>query len=226
VYSAEEKECNFMAITSLISGEIRNKVGGMVGAKWKGKNYVRAYVIPKNPNTANQQLVRGNFKIVSEIGSQINPFVLKPYTAKTFKNMSPMNRFTQLNAAFIQAVTADLTKLVLFSGSALAATASAGSAVPSTGIVKVTFTPPVQLVTPDVYKYIVVAANTTTGVATSKIDTAVGGTPVPALEISLPSTIGDKIAIMVAMYTESTVDGQLVKANSNTSTLSVVAAEA
>jgi len=215
-----------MALTSLISGELRNKVGGMVGAKWKGKNYVRAYVIPKNPKTADQQLVRANFKIVSEIGSQINPFVLKPYTAKVPKNMSPMNRFTQNNTAFIQAAAADLTKLVLFTGSALSTTASAGSAVPSTGKVKVTFTPPAQLVTPTTYKYIIIAANTTSGVTTSKIDTAVGGTPVTAAELDLPSTVGDKVAIMVALYTETTIDGALVLANSNTSTLSVVAAEA
>lgn len=126
-----------MAITNLISGEIRNKVGGMVGAKWKGKNYVRAYVVPKNPNTPDQQKIRGAFKTLSTIGSTINNGILKPHTAKKFKNMSPYNRFIKLNKDLISVDAPDWTKLKLFDGGAMPLSIDTANGVKATGIATV-----------------------------------------------------------------------------------------
>ena len=57
-----------MAITNIVSGELRNKVGSMVGAKWKGISYVRAYVKQKNADTDAQRAVRSQFKKVTLFG--------------------------------------------------------------------------------------------------------------------------------------------------------------
>jgi hypothetical protein len=48
-------------LLSGILGEARNKVGNVVASSWRGINYVRAYTIPNNPNTAAQQEWRTNW---------------------------------------------------------------------------------------------------------------------------------------------------------------------
>jgi hypothetical protein len=130
-----------MAITNIVSGELRNKVGAMVGAKWKGKAYVRAYVKPKDANTEAQQAVRGQFKKITAFGSAINEGVLKPYQAKPVRNQSPYNHFVQLNKGVIGDDTKGYEDVVIFhgqlpTGSDLSAAASAANQS-----VAVTFTP-------------------------------------------------------------------------------------
>lgn len=205
-----------MAITNLISGEVRNKVGGMVGAKWKGKNYVRAYVVPKNPKTESQMAVRGEFKKLSIIGSAINPYILKPYTAKVFKNLSPVNRFVKINSELIQAGVPDWTKFKIFDGGALAPSGLTATGVAATGTLTIGFTPAEQLVTPTEYKYCLVAANLTTGVTNYKVDTAVGGTAITGLSAILPMTTTDEVVVAVAVYTDTLVEGVSVLNNSGT----------
>lgn len=41
----------------------------LVFAKWKGRPYVRQYVIPSNPNSAAQQLTRNTFRFLSALWS-------------------------------------------------------------------------------------------------------------------------------------------------------------
>ncbi len=46
----------------LFSLDARGKIANtLVYAIWKGLNYCRQYVIPSNPNTADQQTIRGYF---------------------------------------------------------------------------------------------------------------------------------------------------------------------
>ena len=46
----------------LFSLDARGKIANtLVYAIWKGLNYCRQYVIPSNPNTADQQVIRGYF---------------------------------------------------------------------------------------------------------------------------------------------------------------------
>jgi hypothetical protein len=130
-----------MAITNLISGELRNKIGGMVGAKWKGKSYVRAYVIPKNPKTPDQMATRSSFTIITKFGSLINASVLKPYQAKPVKNKSPFNVFFSLNKEFVQEKETDHAKLKIFNGSLPIGEVSVAAAAAADQKVTVSVTP-------------------------------------------------------------------------------------
>lgn len=57
-----------------ILGAIFGKVGNVVGAKWKGIAYIRAYVIPANPNTDAQKAERDLFRdIVSMASAALGP---------------------------------------------------------------------------------------------------------------------------------------------------------
>lgn len=48
-------------IYSPIISDIRGKAGTLVFSSWKGRSYIRKQVIPGNPNTADQQLIRAAF---------------------------------------------------------------------------------------------------------------------------------------------------------------------
>lgn len=57
-----------------ILGAISGKVGNVVGASWKGINYIREYVIPANPNTDAQKAERDLFRdIVSMASAALGP---------------------------------------------------------------------------------------------------------------------------------------------------------
>jgi hypothetical protein len=82
-----------------ILGGVRGKVGGVVGAQWKDKNYIRAYVLPGNPNTPAQQAQRSKMRdavafVRPLVGSVMNRF-MDPF----LKSLSGYNRFIQLNVA-------------------------------------------------------------------------------------------------------------------------------
>lgn len=130
-----------MAITNIITGELRNKVGSMVGSKWKGIAYVRAYTKPKNPNTTAQQDIRSQFKMVTLFGSGINEGILKPYQAKPVKNQSPYNHFVQINKEVINDKTKGYESIRIFHGTLPVATGLSASASEAAGTVELSFTP-------------------------------------------------------------------------------------
>ena len=50
-----------MGKLNLLKGRYTGKVGETVGAKWKNKSTLRTFSVPSNPDTADQQKVRGAF---------------------------------------------------------------------------------------------------------------------------------------------------------------------
>ena len=130
-----------MAITNIITGELRNKVGSMVGAKWKGIAYVRAYTKPRDANTAAQQEIRSQFRKVTHFGSGINEGILKPFQAKPVKNQSPYNRFVQINQEMIADNTKGYESIRIFNGSLPVASGLSANASAAAGTVEVKFTP-------------------------------------------------------------------------------------
>jgi len=90
-------------ITNGIMGGVRGKVGGVVGSAWKGINYLRAWVIPKNPNSAGQQIVRTKMKeIVQQVlylMPSVIPFAWDPFAVK----MSGFNHFVNANYHLVDA---------------------------------------------------------------------------------------------------------------------------
>lgn len=86
-------------IYSGILGNFHGKVGNVVGAKWKGIGYMRLYVIPSNPQTPSQVIQRDRLAFLMAHARMNKASLIDygfGYSTKS-KNMSPINRFMQLN---------------------------------------------------------------------------------------------------------------------------------
>lgn len=80
-----------------ILGGFSGKVGPVVGAKWKGIDYMRSYVIPENPNTLNQQTQRTKFSAIVAIARQVLSTLLQPFWDMYYTNKSGFNAFISEN---------------------------------------------------------------------------------------------------------------------------------
>ena len=82
-----------------ILSKVSGKVAGVVGATWKGQNYLRELVKPSNPNTPLQQAQRGKMSAVVRCARSFSGDVFKPYLDKFLKSMSGYNWFCKENIA-------------------------------------------------------------------------------------------------------------------------------
>ncbi len=82
-----------------ILGKFSGKVAGVVGANWKDKAYMRAYVKPANPNTAGQQVQRTLFANAVAFAKPLVGQIFNTYTDKFQKTMSGFNFFIKRNIA-------------------------------------------------------------------------------------------------------------------------------
>jgi hypothetical protein len=195
-----------MAITNLISGELRNKIGGMVGAKWKGKSYVRAYVIPKDAKTPQQIEVRTSFKILNQLASRINETVLKPYQAKPVQNKSPVNVFVSLNQPFMAAKSVDPLEIKIFNGALPLGTAVVSDVAQADGKVTATITPATYGIAKDTDTLIAIAYNQTKDTYNTNTAPRGAGSAVP-IDITLPTETGDVIYVWVTAAQSKTANG-------------------
>lgn len=78
-------------ITSGILGGFSGKVSNVVGANWKGIDYMRGYVIPANPNSAGQQTQRTKFSVAIDLARQILSNVIQPYVDPFVSGLSGFN---------------------------------------------------------------------------------------------------------------------------------------
>lgn len=107
------------------SGQIAN---ALVYADWKGLDYVRQYVIPENPNTANQQEVRGVFATLTEMFKRMPQLARDPWQAAVRGlPLTDRNRHIQANAAALQGQS-DLNNLVM--------SVAGGQAIPPDNVVE------------------------------------------------------------------------------------------
>jgi hypothetical protein len=86
-----------------ILGSFAGKVAGVVGGRWKNIQYVRAYVIPANPDTDAQQAKRLRFKLAALFGMSILAGALQPYMDPFVRGMSAFNWFIKKNIALFVA---------------------------------------------------------------------------------------------------------------------------
>lgn len=98
------------------SGDLLGRLTGMVGASWKGINYVRKMVIPANPNTAAQQGTRTVFAWLVDKGRRINSTVLKPSIFPVPKKKSQFNEFLSRNKAMIAAGVVTVADMIIGAG--------------------------------------------------------------------------------------------------------------
>lgn len=80
-----------------ILSKVSGKVAGVVGATWKGQNYLRELVKPSNPNTPLQQAQRSQMAAVVKCARAFSGDVFKPYLDKFLKTMSGYNWFVKEN---------------------------------------------------------------------------------------------------------------------------------
>lgn len=80
-------------------GGFSGKIGGLVGGKWKDTQYARAYVVPSNPNTVNQQETRTRFKLCALMAMSVLGTILQPYMDTMVRGMSAFNWFVKTNIA-------------------------------------------------------------------------------------------------------------------------------
>ncbi|MDR0639965.1 MAG: DUF6266 family protein [Spirochaetaceae bacterium] len=195
-----------MAIFNFISGELRNKIGGMVGAKWKGKNYLRAYVKPKDAKTPDQQEVRASFKILNQLGSRINETVLKPYQAKPVANKSPANVFVKLNTPFMAAKSVNLLDIKIFNGALPLGAAAVGAAAAADNKVTVTVTPATYGIAKDTDTLIAIAYNQTKDTCNTATAQRGSGSAVP-IDIEIPTAAGDVFYVWVTAAQPKVANG-------------------
>lgn len=84
-------------VTSGIFGNVSGKVGGAVGASWKGIHYWRAFAIPGNPNTIAQQDVRNIFRILQFLGGLFLSTIMQKFWNPFIRKMSGYNHFIGFN---------------------------------------------------------------------------------------------------------------------------------
>lgn len=100
---------------NLLKANWEGKVGQTVGAKWKNLSTIRTYTKPSNPNTSDQQKVRGVF-------AQMTSFValfadqIKYLSALNTSGQSVRNAIIQANKEQIMSGSFDKATLIISKG--------------------------------------------------------------------------------------------------------------
>lgn len=127
----------------LLSMEASGQIGNtLVSSKWKGRAYMRRYVVPANPNTAEQQLTRNTFKWLNNVwkffpGSAVAGWQLYADTSR----ITDRNGFIKLNNGPLRTET-DLTNIVISPSAKSGLIAAAVVATPAAGQITVDLTAP------------------------------------------------------------------------------------
>jgi Family of unknown function (DUF6266) len=114
-------------------GDLIGRVGGVVGFKWKGINAVRSYVVPSNPDSADQQIQRARMRQAVFIARQLLATLLKTYWDPFYSTMSGFNAWISQNIMKLAATTyyidetAIIAKGTLLGVNTLAATYTTGT---------------------------------------------------------------------------------------------------
>jgi hypothetical protein len=95
-----------LTLSPLIS-KLSGTAADAVAASWKGIQYVRQYVVPQNPNSAAQQLVRNTIARLNPLWQTLGTLASAAWTYKaTGLPLSAWNLFTQKNFVAEKAGTA------------------------------------------------------------------------------------------------------------------------
>ena len=84
-------------IRSGILSTTTGKVGGVVGATWKGINYVREHINPANPKSAAQQGQRAKMRKAVAFAKPIVGRIFNVYVDTLVRKMSGFNKFIKDN---------------------------------------------------------------------------------------------------------------------------------
>lgn len=81
----------------------KGKVGPVIGSSAQGTDYIRKYVIPKNPRTQAQMQVRFALAVLGEIGKRLVEGYFKPF----------MNQYTTPKSSFSQWISDNFANLYI-----------------------------------------------------------------------------------------------------------------
>jgi hypothetical protein len=96
----DQREANVSRI-NFLKGELKGKLGEIVGSSWKGRAYTKIYVKPEDPNAPKQIEIRALFQNIAHIGSGIRT-PLEQYTRPKPHHMTSYNHLIQINRAMFQ----------------------------------------------------------------------------------------------------------------------------
>lgn len=96
-------------------GPVTNKIGNVVGAKWKNRYYFRTLVTPSDPQTAAQLQQRGIFATLVAIARPMVLEVIRPFWNPFFGGMSGFNAFIKYNMQ-LQGETFDWSRVITARG--------------------------------------------------------------------------------------------------------------
>lgn len=92
-----------------ILGGVSGKVSGVVGSKWKDIKYLRAYAVPANPDTPDQQIQRSRMRSIVAIARQLIGTLIQPFWNPFYSSMSGFNAFVKYNIMHLADTTYYLT---------------------------------------------------------------------------------------------------------------------
>jgi hypothetical protein len=113
---ARNKEANVSRI-NFITGELKGKLGEIVGSSWKGRAYTKVYAKPENPNTPKQIETRALFQNIAHIGGGIRT-ELEQYARPKPHHMTAYNHLIQINKPMFskQGTKWDPLELIIMTG--------------------------------------------------------------------------------------------------------------
>ena len=100
---------------NLLKADWQGKVGQTVGAKWKNLSTIRTYTKPSNPNTADQQKVRGVFAAMTSFVALFADQI-KYLSALNTSGQSVRNAIIQANKAQIMGGAFNKDTLIISKG--------------------------------------------------------------------------------------------------------------
>lgn len=124
-----------------ILGGVSGKVSGVVGASWKGINYLRGYSIPSNPQTPAQTAQRAKMTFLVSIGRSVLSTVLNVFWSPIAVQMSGFNLFLQRNLLLITDDT-DYDSILMSTGNLSPLAITTATYNPTTGMVLCQFVMP------------------------------------------------------------------------------------
>ena len=158
---------------NLLKANWEGKVGQTVGAKWKNLSTIRTYTKPSNPNTSDQQKVRGVF-------AQMTSFValfadqIKYLSALNTSGQSVRNAIIQANKEQIMSGTFSKDTLIISKGGLQKVAGEAASQ--ETGKVTVTWNAPTATNFTENAKLVAVMVQPTSGLVEVAEANATAGT--------------------------------------------------
>jgi hypothetical protein len=125
-------------ISSGILGQVKGKVANVVAATWKGTNYVRARVIPANPNSEAQQAQRNLMATIVLYGKQVLTSIIQVLWNPLSTKKSGWNLYTKKNLDSMSSAT-DFANMKFSDGSLEGATVASADYDDGTDQVQITW---------------------------------------------------------------------------------------